>query len=417
METEDNFNQKVKDLIFPSEKTDNHAAQEIFPFYLMVTVAMAWMYMVYIRQIDNPLSAVIFTILMVMHVGLYWGIFLFLGNALSLRLYFIFQGLLAFVIVFFAEDYGLAIGLYASLIGNAVGALQEKKDLLYFIPGYLFLGVLSIVISSGVEVVLEWSFTAIPSILLSGFIAFMFRRLLQTREKTEALYQDLQKAHTRLADYAKRVEELTLAEERQRIARELHDTLAQELTGVVLQLEAVSTHIEQQNNARAQEILQNAMFQSRVTLAEARKVIDGLRSSPAAGQTMRDLVQQEAIHFESVAQIPCKLQYRMDFPLQAELQDHILKIITEGLNNIAKHADASQAWLRVTGEANRLMVEIEDNGRGFSREDRGEGQYGLLGIRERADLLQGHLSIDSQPGRGTRLQLEIPLKKAGDSNE
>jgi len=417
MKAEKNFYQKVKELVFPPGKAGTEDAWDILPFYLMVTAAMVWMYLVYVRQIDNLLNVIIFSLLMLIHAALYWGVFRFVGNQRNMRRYFVIQALLAFVIVLFADDYGLAIGLYASLIGNAVGALQDKKDLLYFVPGFLVLGAFSIMLKSGMDVVMEWSLVALPSILLSSFIAFMFRRQLEIRFTTQALLDDLREAHVQLEDYAEQVEELTLADERQRMARELHDTLAQELTGVVLQLEAVSTHIEKENNARAQEILQDAMVQSRVTLAEARKVIDGLRAVPQGGLTMAEAVRSEAGQFERVAQIPCEVAFSLTRMLEADLRNHVLKIISEGLNNVAKHAEASQVWLRLSDGAAGLLVEIEDDGRGFDPSVQGEGKYGLLGISERVEMLQGHFSIDSHVGKGTRLQVEIPVREAGERND
>lgn len=417
MKAKKKITQKVRELIFPPEKPGTEDAWDILPFYLMVTAAMIWMYVVYVRQIENLLNVIIFSLLTLIHAVLYWGVFRFVGNQRSMRRYFVIQALLAFVIVFFADDYGLAIGLYASLIGNAVGALQDKKDLLYFVPVFLVLGIFSIVLKSGMDVVMEWSLIALPSILLSSFIAFMFRRQLEIRFTTQALLDDLREAHVQLEDYAEQVEELTLVEERQRMARELHDTLAQELTGVVLQLEAVSTHIDKDNNARAQEILQDAMAQSRVTLAEARKVIDGLRSVQVLGRDFEEAVRQEAAHFERVAQIPCEVSCRLAQPLPAELQDHLCKIISEGLNNIAKHAGARHAWLRLQEEESGLLLEIEDDGDGFDPGVKQEGCYGLIGIGERAALLQGRYSVDSKIGEGTRLQVMIPISEAGEANE
>jgi NarL family two-component system sensor histidine kinase YdfH len=419
MQAEKSIFVKVKDLFFPPGRTDIKAVQEVIPFFALVTIALVWMYVIYVRQIEITLTAVIFSLLMLLHLILYWAVFRFIQDTRSLRLYFIFQGLLAFVIVLFVEDFGLAIGLYASLIGNAVGSIRHSRDLLVFIPAFLLLAALAISLQSGMAQIIQWSYVAIPSILLSGFIAFMFRRQLEMRENAERLLADLQKAHVQLEAYAEQVEALTLTEERQRIARELHDTLAQELTGVVLQLEAVSTHIEKDNPQRAQEILQGAMQQSRFTLAEARKVIDNLRSAQSGAESLAEAIRQEAIRFEALAQIRCETSVHIKRTLPGETSDHLLKIASEGLNNIAKHANASQAWVRLSQTASTLRLEIEDDGRGFvpADENSSQGHYGLIGIKERVALLAGRMSIDSHPGEGTCLTIEIPLSSKGADNE
>jgi len=416
MKAEKSIFQKIGRLFFPPGKANIQAVREVIPFFALVTAALIWMYTTYLRQIESTLTAITFSLLMLLHLVLYWAVFRFIHDLRSLRLYFIFQGLLVFVIVQFAGDFGLAIGLYASLIGNAVGSMRRSRDLFIFIPGYLMLAVIAIYIQSGLTQIVQWSYVAIPSILLSGFIAFMFRRQLEMRENAENLLADLQKAHLRLEAYAEQVEALTLIQERQRIARELHDTLAQELTGVVLQLEAVSTHIEKDNPQRAQEILQGAMQQSRVTLAEARKVIDNLRSVQPITESLAEAIRHEAERFEALAQIPCETSVQVVQKLPAETRNHLLKISSEGLNNIARHAGASQAWVRLYQTGEMLTLEIEDDGKGFNpvNENSNLGHYGLIGIQERVALLKGRMSIDSQLKEGTCLTVEIPLPQEGD---
>jgi NarL family two-component system sensor histidine kinase YdfH len=407
--------QKISRFIFPLDLQPNEGDKEVLPFFAMITLAIAWMYTVYIRQIDQVYIKVIFTVLMIVHLGMYWAIFRFIRSNRQLRLYFTFQGLLAFLLILLGGDFGLSIGLYSSLIGNAAGALRKNKDLIYVIFGYISLAVISIIVVAGYQVILEWSFVALPAILFSGFIAYMFRRQMDVREKTQKLLEELQKAHTQLAEYAARVEELTLTTERQRMARELHDTLAQGLTGLVLQLEAISIHIANENNPRAQEILNNAMTQARTTLAEARKAIDNLRSGNASQQAFVEQIRSEVQQFQTMSGVPCEVAISVPNPLHTEVQNHLLKMISEALTNIAKHAQAKQAWLRLTENKSHLVLEIEDDGLGFvpDAESNQNGHYGLLGIRERVAMLQGDFSMDSQPQLGTCLLIQIPLNSQG----
>jgi len=411
MENKKSLLTKINRFLFPLEQSEREGDREVLPFFSLITLAMIWMYSVYVRQIEELYIRVLFTVLMLLHLGLYWTIFRLIHRPNLVRLYFATQGILAFMLILLGGDFGLSIGLYSSLIGNAVGALQKKRDLLYVVIGYLCLAAISIIVISGIEVIVQWSFIAIPSIIFSGFIAYMFRRQLEVREKTQMLLEELQKAHAQLEAYAKRVEELTLTTERQRMARELHDTLAQGLTGLVLQLEAASTHIEKQNTQRAQEILDSAMTQSRTTLAEARKVIDDLRSGKQGQQTFLEQIQREAQQLKNMSGVACEVDVRISRPLSQEVQTHLLKIVTEGLYNIAKHAQANQAWLRLTENKSHLVLEIEDDGLGFVPDSAhaNSGHYGLLGIRERVDLLNGEFSLDSQPQQGTCLLIQIPL--------
>jgi len=418
MKSEITLLQKIKHFILPSDQPEREGDREVLPFFALITVALIWMYIVYIQQIEQVWVGVVFTILMLIHLSLYWLIFRFVHSTRQIRWYFAIQGLLAFVLILLGGDFGLSIGLYSSLIGNAVGALQKNKDIVYVIFSYLVLAVISIIVVSGIQVIIDWSFVAIPSIVFSGVIAYMFRRQLEVREKTQRLLDELQTAHAQLAAYAERVEELTLTTERQRMARELHDTLAQGLTGLVLQLEAVSTHIENGSNQRAQEILHNAMTQSRTTLTEARKVIDDLRSGEQGQQAFIEQIQREAAQLKEVSGIPCEVEVKVAQLVPADVQNHLLKIISEGLTNIAKHAQANQAWLRLTENKSHLVLEIEDDGLGFTANlnHENDGHYGLLGIRERAALLGGEFSMDSQLQQGTCLLIQIPLHPQGEKH-
>lgn len=419
MQKETSIFQKISNFFIPPDFEGSEEFKDVIPFFILMTMAIGWMYVVYIRQIENILLAVLFTALMLVHLAGYWMVFRFVQFPQKLRRFFLVQGLLAFALTQMASDFGLVIGLFSALIGSAVGTLGKSRELLFAILGYLGLAVVSLVLQSGLSIIIQWSFIAIPSLVLSGFIAFMFRRQLDSRERTQRLLDELQQAHSQLEAYAEQVEELTLTNERQRMARELHDTLAQGLTGLVLQLEAVSTHIEKDNSVRAQQILQDAMTQSRTTLAEARMVIDDLRTGGVGQVSFKSAVQKERARFEEVAGIPCEVKFDLNRTLPADFQDHLLKVISEGLSNIARHAEANQAWLKLTENQRHLILEIEDDGKGFIYEAERikEGHYGLLGIEERVGLLHGELSIDSQPQAGTCLLVQLPLPKGGDQND
>ena len=413
MQTKNNFLIRIRNFFIPPTKASWDDFKEVLPFFVLMTLALSWMFIVFVQQVEGPYLKALFTVLMLIHLGVYWGIFNFHGTRGGLSAYFILQGVLAIILVLVARDEGLVIGLFGSVIGNTVGILQKPRTIFLVVVTYLIIALLSILYLTGSNVMVSMAGVAIPAILLSAFIAYMFRRQLEAREKTQKLLEDLQEAHAKLEAYTEQVEELTLAQERQRIARELHDTLAQELTGMVLQLEAVSTHINSQNNERAQEILQQAMSQSRFTLAEARKVIDGLRTERLESSSMEEAINREAARFTGTSGVPCEVMVRISAPPEADVQTELLKVVSEGLSNISRHASADQAWLRLMENEGGLVLEIEDNGRGFEPQTQAgkPGHYGLVGIEERAGLLGGRVEIDSQPEGGTCLRVTIPLKE------
>jgi NarL family two-component system sensor histidine kinase YdfH len=144
-----------------------------------------------------------------------------------------------------------------------------------------------------------------------------------------------------------RVQDLTLANERQRMARELHDTLAQGLAGLILQLEAASTHLANGRNDRAQTILQQAMTRARATLADARRAIDDLRAGQTPAHDLEAALREQVAHFTDATGIPCALDVSLESELPDAAREHVLRAITEGLTNIARHAQAQHAWVNV----------------------------------------------------------------------
>ena len=219
---------------------------------------------------------------------------------------------------------------------------------------------------------------------------------------------ELETAHSQLADYAAEVENLTLAAERQRMARELHDTLAQGVAGLVLQLEAANNHLENGRYPRAQTIIQQSMKRARSTLADARAAIDDLRLED---RPLADAVQHLAERFTRGTGILCHLT--LDLAAENDVSpvtaEHAERIISESLANITRHAQAENVWLSVRQCPEEIIIDVRDDGLGFDVDTAvRSGHYGLLGMRERARLVDGKLEITSKAGEGTHLSVTLP---------
>jgi NarL family two-component system sensor histidine kinase YdfH len=186
--------------------------------------------------------------------------------------------------------------------------------------------------------------------------------------------------------------------------------LAQGVAGLILQLEAVDSHLTAGRTERAQGIVQQAMARARATLADARRAIDDLRVvPPAAG--LADALRHEVTRFTDATGIPCTLDFTLTDSLPEATAEHLLRIVVEGLTNIARHAQAARAWVNVAESDDELTIEVGDDGVGFDPTSAFDqpGHYGLLGMRERARLAGGTLAVESAPGNGTRLTLRLPL--------
>jgi NarL family two-component system sensor histidine kinase YdfH len=209
------------------------------------------------------------------------------------------------------------------------------------------------------------------------------------------------------------VEDLTIANERQRMARELHDTLSQGLAGLILQLEAADAHLAGDRPERARGILQQSMEKARGTLAEARQAIDDLRQP--AERDLAEAVSQEAERFTDATGIPCEPLIELAIEIPELVSETAIRAISESLTNVARHSRAKNVTLRLTGNDKGLEIEICDDGVGFDPAAVEAGHYGLLGMRERVRLAGGSLEVRSEPGKGACILIRFPLE--GDSHD
>jgi signal transduction histidine kinase len=205
--------------------------------------------------------------------------------------------------------------------------------------------------------------------------------------------------------------------ERNRIAREIHDTLAQGYVGISLQLEILGQLLRRGRTDAAQKHLEQTQGLVREGLDDARQSIWALRSQDSDEQNLpirlRRLVERardEAL----TATIRVYGAYR---PLAQEVEQEILRVAQEAIHNVKKHAQASRLSVRMEYEARALTVTINDDGRGFASvvlngKPGVEGHYGLTGMRERAALIDAELEIESEPGQGTTVTLRVPAEEA-----
>ena len=196
-------------------------------------------------------------------------------------------------------------------------------------------------------------------------------------------------------------------EERNRLAREIHDTLAQGLTAVSLQLESADALLEAEADPiRIRRMVQQALALTRANLEEARRSVLDLRAAPLAG---RSLVEALALLAEA-SPLPVDLLVTGgNQPLSPRVETGLYRIAQEAINNACQHAQASQITVKLVATPQLVTLTVEDNGRGFNLTDVSSSRFGLVGLNERVRLLNGRFHIESTPGQGTRVEAELPL--------
>jgi two-component system NarL family sensor kinase len=199
------------------------------------------------------------------------------------------------------------------------------------------------------------------------------------------------------------------ADERGRIARDVHDTLAQGLTAVALHIEAGLSHLAPRN--QAQPPLRRALDAARQSLDEARRSIRSLRASPLENRPLGEALAALARQFTADTGVRVRLDISDVGALPPEVETELFRIASEALTNVRKHAAAREVSLRLEPARGRLRLTVADAGVGFrARGARARG-FGLSGIEDRARQVGGHARIRSAPGRGTTIAVTVPLEK------
>jgi len=201
-------------------------------------------------------------------------------------------------------------------------------------------------------------------------------------------------------------------EERARLAREIHDTLAQGFVGISSQLDAVALSMPPQDSP-ARRYLDMARRMARHSLTEARRSVMDLRASVLENQDLAAALAAGTRLWTAGAPVEIKVDVTgPPVKLPDDVEQHLLRIAQEAVTNVVKHAGASRIVIKLHREARKLYLRIVDNGRGFEQGDAFSalgGHFGLIGMRERAQRLGGELRLASHPGEGTEVEVMVPL--------
>ncbi len=245
---------------------------------------------------------------------------------------------------------------------------------------------------------------------VAGLVGIRFTQPRSFRQEEIELTQALANQATlaiQLTRLSQQSREAAVMEERNRMARDIHDTLAQGFTGVIMQLEAVKGAIAQSDLAEAAERVERAGDLARVGLGEARRSVMALRPHSLQGTTLCMALDDLLKRMTQGSGLQAEFHLEGDEPaMPADWEEGLLRIAQESLTNTIKHAKAKNFRATLSAGAREIQLRLVDDGGGFDLHAEHEG-FGLLGMKERVDQMGGRFILRSMPGQGTEIQIVL----------
>ncbi len=230
----------------------------------------------------------------------------------------------------------------------------------------------------------------------------------ESRKKSESLNVELEEANNRLKIYADEVEKLTIIQERNRLAREIHDGLGHYLTTINMQLQAAHA-ILKTDPKKADDAIDKARLQTKLALIDVRKSVSALRFDSDKQEDL-NLTIEKAIRPCEWAGIEPHLKITgQPRKISNTIHSAIFRIIQETVNNTCKYSNAKNFYVNMDySNPEKLIMSISDDGLGAKSY---EGGFGLLGLKERIELIDGNIEIQSAPKKGFQIDIELPYDK------
>jgi signal transduction histidine kinase len=261
--------------------------------------------------------------------------------------------------------------------------------------------------------------SVIGGYLFFGTFGAGLRQANEARQHSQRLLAELREAHEQLQAYTSQAQQLAVSEERNRLAREMHDALGHRLTVAVVQLEGAQRLIPT-NPERSASMIEAMREQLKQALTELRQTVSALRSpgtTAALNGSLETAVSHLVQTFQEATGLTINLIMSEELPLMPEAHRLALyRAVQEALTNVQRHAKARQAWLILTADAAHVSLTVADDGQGL-KGDVADGRFGLIGLRERAKQLGGSLTLGAAEEGGAKLtmQLPVPVVEAADA--
>ena len=320
-------------------------------------------------------------------------------------LYFAIQMTLAGFIVHMGKGVSFNAMVLLPLAGHSVVLLPRNWRLLV----NLFIVFVYVTATGLFTTGWEQVWSGLPLFLGGQIFIIIFTQMAvneeRARSEVEKLYNDLAEANQTLREYAMQAEELAITKERNRMAREIHDGLGHYLTTIFMHIQAARA-VMKTDVAKAQESLVTAQNQTQEALIDVRRSVAALRDAPGGDLSLLEEIEKLVKSCENSGLSAEMKIIGSPRSLNPQSRWTVYRTVQEGVSNINKHAHAT--CLNITldySQSEKLRLVVQDDGIGAEKID---GGFGLVGMRERINLVSGDLAIVTAPGEGFKLEVKIP---------
>ncbi len=292
------------------------------------------------------------------------------------------------------------------LVAEAVERLQPLWRWPVYMASWLGLALPIWMITGSLGEAVGVSFAFIPAVFFVVVFTHLRLNEQRAREKAERLTDELEQANRQLAGYAFQAEEMATTQERNRLAREIHDNLGHYLTVVNVQIEAARVVLHS-DPVKAKDALEKAQKLTKEGLTAVRQSVSALRESPLDDQTLVNAIQELAAETRRAGIVAEFVVQGDGRRLPPETKLALYRVTQEALTNVRKHARASRVDVMLDFETENLVkLTVRDNGVGSPVTP--DGGFGLIGIRERVQALGGELKMETAVGKGFALETAVP---------
>lgn len=320
--------------------------------------------------------------------------------------YFVTQTALVMVPLFLVQGFTPFLFLFFILSAQAMIAFDIKNGII-LVTLFGIATITHYLVSSSFLEAVTISVTYVGGYYFFGVFGYVMKTADNDRKRLEMALKELSKAHEKLKDYSLKAEELAVSRERERLAREIHDTLGHYLTIASLQLEAAAK-LSSKDTKKSGEMIRVAGTAVKEAMSNLRRAVAEFGSPVESELPLGLSLEKLTENFEQGTGIRVFFSTGKDFKEPRELRGFIYRALQELLTNVGKHSGAKNVWLSVEGDRSSVRLAVVDDGRGFDFEKDKAG-FGLSNIRRKVEEVGGFMDISNEPGKGASIIIQIPL--------